>query len=58
MTKFLPGHPEEDQSTWGSQHRLFSSVQLGMGGVGVLWGLGEEFQEGGRGAVLSVPRWM
>lgn len=40
MTKFLPGHPEEDQSTWGSQHRLFSSVQPGMGGGGHAMGVG------------------
>lgn len=50
---------EEDWSPWGQlQHGPFSSVQPGMGGVGVPWGWGGEsscLSQGGRGPVACLP---
>lgn len=68
--KISAGAPEEDWSPWGSQHRPFSSVQPGMGGVGVPWGWGGMggvgvpwgwggesscLSQGGRGPVACLP---
>lgn len=56
--KISAGAPEEDWSPWGSQHGPFSSVQPGMGGVGVPWGWGGEsscLSQGGRGPVACLP---